>query len=157
MRIVMPFAPAAVRDFLVNTPEFTDVVPAHLISTRDTPEQITRPFVLVRPSANTGTDPMLRRPWVQIDACVPPIEVMAATDDPAIIDAFCHTDPEETAWNIAALAGELIGRARPVQWRNGTWRGEWRDGPLALTDKSRANDMPLYRSPVRVELKMSVS
>lgn len=156
MRIVLPYAPAAVRDFLMGAAEFTDLVPAQLISTRDQPELITRPFALVRPSANTGTDPMLRRPWVQVDVCVPPLEVMTATGDAEIIDAFCQSDPEETAWNIAALAGELIGRAGTVRFRTGTWTAQWKDGPLALVDKSRSGDMPLYRSPVRVELKMLV-
>lgn len=147
----IPFAPGAVRDYLKADVDFTAVVPATLITTRDSPETITRPFVTVRSAVTSGPDPMLRRPLVQIDAWVPKSEILASGAHPI------YADPEEVAWDIAGLAGETIGRARSVAFRNCSWSGKWIDGPMNMIDKSRGIDHPLYRAPVRVELTMQMS
>ncbi|MFC9786433.1 hypothetical protein [Rhodococcus sp. NPDC127528] len=148
----IPFAPAAVRDFLKRDADFTAVVPAELISTRDVPRMIDRPFVTCR-SAMTGGpgDPMMRTPLVQVDVWVPKSEILAA--GPMNITA----DPEEVAWDIAGLAGEIIGRARAVPFRNCSWNGDWKDGPMNMIDKTRGVENPLYRAPVRVELSMRMT
>lgn len=156
MRIVLPYPPAAVREYLVGESEFTDIVPRSLISTRDTPDKITRPFVKIRPVTTPGKDPMLRNPMVQIDVYAPPLEVIMSNLDQQVLDLFGDVDPEETAWNIAALAGELLGRARTVPFRNCKWNAAWKEGPLSFPETVRGVDLPLYRSPVRVELKMLV-
>lgn len=156
MRIILPYPPAAVRDYLMGDPEFTDLIPSRLISTRDTPDKITRPFVKVRPVTTPGKDPMRRNPMVQIDVYAPPLAIIQANTDQAVLDHFADVDPEEAAWNIAALAGELLGRARTVAFRNCTWNAEWKEGPLSFPETVRGVDLPLYRSPVRVELKMLV-
>lgn len=156
MRRVLPFAPAAVRDFLGSNAEYTAEVPAELISTRDYPDKITRPFVLCRPAIGNGVDPMLRRMMVQVDVYAPPLEVIRASSDPDVVARFGSTDPEELAWDLAALAAELLGRTRSQQFRNCTWTAEWREGPLSMPEKVRGPDLQLYRSPVRVLLKMTV-
>ncbi|MGW0043476.1 hypothetical protein [Rhodococcus sp. NPDC003348] len=148
----IPFAPGAVRDHLMQDADFTAVVPAALITTRDVPLTIDRPFVTCRSSSTGGPgDPMVRTPLVQIDVWVPKSEILAA--GPMQITA----DPEEVAWDIAGLAGEVIGRARAVPFRNCSWRGRWVDGPMNMVDTTRGPDSPLYRSPVRVELTMSMT
>lgn len=156
MRIVLPYPPAAVREYLKGDAEFTGLVPPALISTRDTPDRITRPFVKVRPVTTPGRDPMLRNPMVQIDVYAPSLEVITSNTDQSVLDLYAGVDPEEAAWNIAALAGELLSRARTVSFRNCTWNAAWKEGPLSFPETVRGVDLPLYRSPVRVELKMLV-
>lgn len=152
MKTRIPFAPGAVRDLLKQDVDFTDVVPAHRITTRDLPEVIERPFVTCRSASTTGLgDPKLRAPLVQIDVWVPKAEILTAGPDPI------HADPEEVAWDIAGLAGEIVGRARAVPFRHCSWRGTWVDGPMNMIDTTRGVDSPLYRAPVRVELTMSMS
>ncbi|MCK8671005.1 hypothetical protein M1M07_07720 [Rhodococcus sp. HM1] len=141
----MPFAPGAIRKFLIDDPQITSLVPAENITTRDLPEVIAGPFITLRAPGNVGVDPMLRRPMVQVDVWCPKIEILGGT-----------TDPEERAWDIAALAGELLGRARMQQFRNATWKAQWTDGPITFVDVKRGPDFPLYRATVRVELKMTV-
>ncbi|MDF3308713.1 hypothetical protein P3H15_27220 [Rhodococcus sp. T2V] len=156
MRIVLPYPPGAVREYLIGVEEFTDLIPASLITTRDTPDVITRPFALIRPVVTPGKDPMLRRPMVQVDVYSPDLNVILASADPEVVALFGGVDPEESTWNIAALAGELLGRARQQTFRNCTWAAEWKEGPLSIPEKTRGEDIPLFRSPVRVELKMLV-
>ncbi|OZF00855.1 hypothetical protein CH300_20165 [Rhodococcus sp. 15-1154-1] len=153
MRRVLPYPSAAVRDFLKQQTEFTETVPADLIRTGQAPRSITRPFLLCRPVNTPGRDPLLKHPVVQVEACTPPIETYH--NDPELLALFGSTDPEELAWDISCLAGEIITRARGLhQFRNGAWKGEWVEGPLLLVDKSRTGDFPIYRAPIRVELDM---
>ncbi|BAD56379.1 hypothetical protein [Nocardia farcinica] len=137
----IPFAPGAVRLFLIAQPAFTALCPPEAVSTRDAPDPITGPFVTIRAPGNIGSDPMLRSPLVQIDAWVP----KAAPGE---------KDPEEVAWDIAAMAGQLLGRTRAQQFRGSAWTARWTDGPITSVDKTRGADQPLYRATVRVELKM---
>ncbi|APE10763.1 hypothetical protein BO226_17465 [Rhodococcus sp. 2G] len=141
----MPFAPGAIREFLLASDEVLALVPAGNITTRDLPKVIEAPFITLRAPGNVGVDPMLRRPMVQVDVWSPKIEILGGT-----------TDPEELSWNIAALAGELIGRARMQSFRNSTWKAQWTDGPITFVDTQRGADLPLYRATIRVELKMTV-
>lgn len=139
----LPFAPGAVRLFLIAQPPFTALVPAESVSTRDAPDPITGPFVTLRAPGNVGSDPMLRSPLVQLDAWAPKHEILGG-----------DIDPEEVAWNIAAMAGQLLGRARAQEFRGSVWSARWTDGPISIVDKTRGVDQPLYRATVRVELKM---
>lgn len=139
----IPFAPGAVRAFLIAQPAVTAMVPAASITTRDLPDPINGPYVTLRAPGNVGEDPMLRKPIVQIDVWAPKIEILGGT-----------TDPEELAWNIAATAGELLARARPQEFRGSGWKARWTDGPITFVDKARGPDFPLYRATVRVELKL---
>ncbi len=145
--MAMPFAPGAARAFLLTQPSFVALAPAANVSTRDLPEEITGPCVTIRAPGNVGVDPMLRRPMIQVDAWVPKIEILGGT-----------IDPDEVAWNIAALAGELLGRARAVTFRNSAWTGRWVDGPITFPpDVKRGPDFPLFRATIRAELKMKVN
>ncbi|MFE7799008.1 hypothetical protein [Nocardia sp. NPDC057440] len=139
----IPFAPGAVRVFLIANAAFTDLVPAASVSTRDAPDPITGPFVTIRAPGNVGVDPMLRSPLIQLDAWVPKLEILGGIKD-----------PDEVAWDIAALAGQLLGRARPQDFRGSAWTARWTDGPITSVDKSRGPDQPLFRATVRVELKL---
>lgn len=151
MRKVLPYPPAAIRDFLKSQTELTDVVPPNLIQTGQAPRTITRPFLLCRPVTTPGRDPLLKHPVVQVEACTPPIETYH--DDPALLAEFGSIDPEELAWDISCLAGEIITRARGLHpFRNGSWKGAWMEGPISLVDKSRSEDFPIYRAPIRIEM-----
>ncbi|NEW40780.1 hypothetical protein GV794_01920 [Nocardia cyriacigeorgica] len=143
MTAPIPFAPGAVRAFLIAQPRFTDLVPVEAITTRDLPDPITGPFVTLRAPGNVGVDPLLRRPLVQVDAWAPRIERLGGS-----------VDPEELTWNISALAGQLLGRARSQEFRGSAWTAGWTDGPITSVDKTRGADQLLFRATVRVELKM---
>ncbi|ORJ99871.1 hypothetical protein [Prescottella equi] len=139
----LPFAPGAVRQFLLSKPEFTDLVPGTVVSTRHLPDPLQGPFVTLAAPGNVGVDPMLRKPMVQINAWTPKIEILGGT-----------VDPEELSWNIAAMAGQLVGRAHNIAFRGSAWSGRWVDGPITMVDTQRGIDFPLFRAVVRVELKM---
>ncbi|MCC3311529.1 hypothetical protein [Nocardia africana] len=139
----IPFAPGAVRAFLIAQPQFTARVPAAAITTRDLPDPLTAACVTLRAPGNVGEDPTLRKPLVQVDVWVPKIEILGGT-----------TDPEELAWDVAALAGDLLARARPQEFRGSGWKARWTDGPITFVDTKRGPDNPLYRATIRVELKM---
>lgn len=143
--MTIPFAPGAVRLFLVAQPRFIALVPAAAVTTRDVPDPITGPYVTLRAvgTAGSGDDPILRAPIIQIDAWVPPIEIIGGT-----------TDPEEVAWDIAAMAGELVGKARAQEFRGCGWSGRWKHGVITAVDKTRGPDQPIFRATVRVEVKM---
>lgn len=145
MTITTPFAPGAIRDFLVHNEEFTAALPASALSTRDIPDPITGPYGTLSAPSNYGEDPMLRRPMVQLDVWVPKIEILGGT-----------TDPEELAWNIADLAGRLVHKARIQKFRNASWRATWIDGPITDVDTERGVDNPLFRALVRFDVKMIV-
>lgn len=142
----IPFAPGAVRAFLVGRGEFLARVDASHISTREVPQKITGPFVTLRATGNVGPDPMMNNPIVQIDTWVPKIQILGGT-----------TDPDELAWDISVLARDLIVRARNVTFRTAAWSGHWVDGPITFPpDVTRGVDFPLYRATCRVELRMRV-
>ncbi len=139
----IPFAPGAVREFLLAQAQYT-ALGVQSTSTRDLPSVITGVCVQIRSVRTDGEDPFLRRPRIQIDAWAPKIEILGGS-----------TDPEEAAWDVAAMAGQLIGRARNVSWRGAAWSGSWFEGPLTgPPDSSRGADMPLYRAISRCDLKM---
>jgi hypothetical protein len=140
----VPFAPGALREFLLSKPEFAQLVPPKMVTTRELPDKITGPCVTIRVPGNVGVDPMLRKPLLVINAWVPKWEILGGT-----------TDPDEVAWDIAALAGQLIGKARNIPFRESTWAGDWKTGPIVPDpDVKRGVDNPLYRAFVTVEMKL---
>jgi len=139
----VPFAPGAARLFLIGQAEFTALVPASSVTTREAPDPITGPFVTIRAPGNVGTDPLLRKPLIQVDAWVPKLEILGGT-----------TDPEEIAWDIAAMAGTLLCRAKAQEFRGSAWNARWTDGPICDIDTTRGKDQPLYRALIRVEMKL---
>lgn len=151
-KLRIPFAPGAVREALHDDEDLIAHVPKQLITTRDYPENIVRPFIVIRGAGNKGDDPMLRKPFVQIDVFAPPPELLRAEPAPIL------ADPEEVAWDLAGLCGQIIGHTTKRLFRNCSWNGRWVDGPGIgpQIDKSRGENMPLYRQTVRVELTMTV-
>ncbi|WP_159840214.1 hypothetical protein [Nocardia sp. CY41] len=137
----LPFMPGAIRVFLIAQPSFTELLPAESLTTRDVPDSIGGPFATIRAPGNVGVDPLLRSPMIQLDAWVPKIEILGGL-----------TDPEELAWDIAAMAGQLLGRARAQEFRGSTWKARWTDGPITSVDKTRGADQPLFRATVRFEV-----
>lgn len=140
----IPYAPGAIREFLLSNEAFTNLVPASSVTTRELPDVISRPCVTIRAVGNVGVDPMLRRPLLVINAWVPPISVMGGT-----------TDPDEIAWDVAALAGQLLGRARNVKFRESVWSADWKTGPVVPDPEAkRGSDIPIYRAFITVEMKL---
>lgn len=142
----IPFAPGAARLFLIGQPEFTALVPASSVTTREAPDPITGAFVTIRAPGNVGVDPLLRKPLIQIDAWTPKLEILGGTKD-----------PEEVSWDIAAMAATLLARARAQEFRGAAWTCRWTDGPIASVDTTRGADQPLYRAIVRLEMKLRAS
>ncbi|WP_280389312.1 hypothetical protein [Nocardia wallacei] len=139
----IPFAPGAVRAFLITQPTITAMVPADAITTRELPDPLDGVCMTIRAPGHVGEDPMARRPMVQVDVWAPKIEILGGT-----------TDPEELTWNVAGLAGELLHRAPPQEFRGSGWRARWLEGPINFVDTKRGADSPLYRATIRVEMKM---
>lgn len=151
--MALPFAPGAAREILRASPEVTALVAADAISTRELPDPLTGPAVTIR-AARTGVDNVkARRPRVMVSAWCPRAELL--------VDAGILTDPEELAWDIAAVCGDvlsvraLMGRGPSHTWRGASWRGELVEGPLTMVDVERGQDQPLYRAVVQVDLRMT--
>lgn len=147
MTSVTPYAPAALRDFLVAQSEITAMVPGESISTIDIPDKITGPFVTLAAVSNFGQDPMLRKPLVQLDVWVPKWDILGG-----------EIAPDELAWNIADLSGRLVHKARIQKFRDteSSWRATWDEGPITDVDKERGPDLPLFRAICRFEMKFTV-
>ena len=137
------FAPGAIREYLLSKDEFVALVNPANVTTRELPERILAPCVTIRVPGNVGGDPILRRPLIVVNAWVPPISVMGGT-----------TDPDEVAWDIAAMAGAIIGRGRNIKYRESVWSAAWNSGPIVPDpDFQRGKDIPLYRAFVTIEMK----
>lgn len=147
MTTVTPYAPAALRDFLIGQPEFTALVAPEFVSTTDIPDKITAPYVTLAAVSNFGQDPMFRKPLVQLDVWVPKWDTLGG-----------DTSPDELAWNIGDLAGRLVGKAKIQKFRDtaSSWRATWDEGPITDVDKERGPDLPLYRAICRFEMKFTV-
>lgn len=140
----VPFPPAAARAYLLQQPEFLALVdPAH-VSSRDIPDEVTGPFVLITAATNAGPDPMVNKPLVRVTTKVPKFEILGGS-----------TDPEELAWDITGVARDLLSRARNVRFRNCAWTGHWVNGPSVIqVDKTRGVDYPLYGATCQIEFAM---
>ncbi len=118
----MPYAPGAVRKWLAGQQQFVDLLYGGEITTREVPDPLVRPHVTVAAVDHAGPDPMLRRLIIQVTPWVPGRDVSGLAEDPDV-----------TAWNLAATAGELLGRARNVVLDEGhAWSATWIDGPIQL-------------------------
>lgn len=137
------FAPGAIREFLLGNDEFAALVKPENVTTRELPKIIDAPCVTIRVPGNVGVDPALRRPLIVVNVWVPPISVMGGM-----------TDPDEVAWDIAALAGALVGRGRNIKFRDSYWSAAWKNGPIVPDpDFKRGQDIPIYRAWVTLEMK----
>lgn len=139
MRKPMPYVPGEIRKWLSERQEFVDLLHGGKITTRNLPDPLERPHVLVAAVDNVGADPMLRRILVQVTPWAPDRTVSGLDEDPDV-----------TVWNLAATAGELLGRAKNIVIDDdNAWTANWADGPIQLYDTDRGPDRVLFYAPVR--------
>ena len=140
----MPYIAGAVRRWLLDQPELVELLRGGTISTRDLPDPLTLPHVTVAVVGHVGPDPMLRRLMVQVTPWVPDLDVTGFDEDPDV-----------TAWNFAATAGEMLGRAKNVVLDDRhAWSATWIDGPVQLYDEKRGKDSILFYAPVRFQVHL---
>lgn len=135
----MPYPSVGVRDILIHNKEFMELLHGGTLSTRDVPTPLKAPHVTIAVVGMAGDDPMLRKPIIQVTPWVPDTDVTGIDEDPDI-----------TAWNIAARAGELLGRTKNYALDDDTAMSmSWVDGPVTLYDNKRGKDRTIYYAPVR--------
>lgn len=135
----MPYPSITVRRLLLDNDDFVSLLHGGTVSTREVPSPLTKPHVTVAVVGMGGDDPMLRRPIVQVTAWVPDTDVSGLDEDPDI-----------TAWNIAATAGQILGRKRNVELDENTHMSvEWIEGPFSMYDTKRGKDRVIYYAPTR--------
>lgn len=133
----IPWLPPAIRQLLLADAAFTAACEGR-VSTR-LPSTVTFCAQIRVPGLNaTSGDGVAWSPLVQVDGwCAPGI--------PGV-------DPEQKAWDIAALAGRILGRARNITIGTMSYSGRLVEGPLPDVDTSRGESSPLYRAIIRAEL-----
>lgn len=141
----MPYVPGLLIRHLLDHKNFTELLHGGEVSTRTIPDPLTRPHVTIKtiPGAG-GDDPMLRTFLVQITPWAPSRETSGIDED-----------PEVTVWNLAATAGEILGRARNVVLdERHAWTTRWVEGPFNLDDTEQGIDRPVYYAPIRIRFQM---
>ncbi|MBE7190705.1 hypothetical protein, partial [Jatrophihabitans endophyticus] len=125
-------------------------------TTRELPNPLSAPAVTIRAPGNVRANMRQSQVRIMVNAWVPGADVLADLDDPIFA-----TDPEELAWDIAALAGDILdvrsvmGRGPSFPYRDASWRGQWTEGPtLPDPDLSRGADTPLYRAWIYVVMNI---
>lgn len=137
----IPWIPGAVRQLLLADPAFVTACGNRLMTRLSS--TVTFCAQLRAPGLNSlSGDGVAWSPLVQVDGwCAPGIP---------------DTDPEVKAWEIAAHAARVLGRARNVTYQNMTYSGRLIEGPIPDVDTSRGESTPLYRAIVRAELAVHV-
>ncbi|MBH5301151.1 hypothetical protein EU799_04745 [Corynebacterium silvaticum] len=144
MRTPMPYVPGEIRKFLLQHEAFTELLHGGKVTTREVPDPLIKPHVTVATVGHVGDDPMLRRLMIQVTPWVPGRDASGLDEDPDV-----------TAWNLAATAGELIGRAKNIVIDDEhAWSSTWVDGPIQLYDTERSADKVLYYAPVRFQVHL---
>ncbi|MEJ6019875.1 hypothetical protein [Corynebacterium sp. H113] len=145
MRDPMPYPSGEIRKWLLQHEQFLALLQGGVVNTSEAPpDPLVKPHVTVAVTGHVGTDPMLRRLVVQVTPWAPTCEVSGLTEDPRV-----------TVWNLAATAGELLGRARNIVLDDKhAWSATWLDGPVELYDTKRGADRPLFYAPVRFQVHL---
>lgn len=144
MRKPMIYLPGEVRKFLLKNEEISALLHGGNITTREVPDPLVKPHITVAAVGHVGDDPMLRRVMIQVTPWVPDRKISGIREDPDV-----------TAWNLAATAGEILGRAKNVIADDAhAWSAVWVDGPIQLYDKSRGADRIIYYAPVRFQVHL---
>lgn len=152
----LPFAPAAARELLRSQEDFTNLLGTDpsLVTTRELPDPLERPVVTIQAAINHRENIRQNQVRLLLSVWVPRIEILVDGDPPV------HKDPEELAWDIAALAGQLLdmrrymGQGPSFTYRGATWRGVWDAGPTTMVDLDRGPENPLYRAVIEVVMKL---
>lgn len=154
----IPFVPGAVRELLRANEDMVALMrSADAITTRELPNPLVGPAMTIRAPGNNRPNIRVSEVRIMCSVWVPPAEVLVDLD-PSI-----ETDPEEYAWDVAALAGEilnsrsLMGRGPSFKFRNSSWRGEWINGPVTMVDTDRGDDHPIFRALIEVLMKVVTS
>lgn len=138
----LPYVAGIIRAWLVDKSEFMETLHGGEITTRNLPDPLTKPHCLVAVTGHMGDDPLLHRVVVQVTPWAPSNNVSRIREDPDV-----------TVWRAAAMAGELLGRAKnQVLDANTAWSASWMDGPIQLYDLKRGADRPLFYAPVRFQV-----
>lgn len=142
-RAPMPYVPGSIRRWLLDQPSFVDLLHGGKVTTRNLPDPLVKPHVLIATVGHAGPDPMLRRLLIQVTPWAADRSVTGLQEDPDV-----------TVWNLAATAGELLGRAKNVIIDDDhAWSATWVDGPIQLYDE-RGKDRPLFYAPVRFQVHL---
>lgn len=154
--MALPFAPGAAREILRANEDYLALVPdPSWTTTSYLPKPLTHPCVTIRAAANPRQNTKMSRVLCHLNVWVPKPELLVELE-PAI-----EIDPEELAWNIAALAAEtlngaaVMGRRPAFRYEGAVWRGEWVSGPTTMADVSRGHDNPLERALVEINMKVT--
>jgi hypothetical protein len=136
----MPPLTGAIRELLFADPDFVTACFGRLAT--KAPDDVTEPYAVLRTSATpVGANTVAWRGTAQINGCCGfPV---------------ADTDPEDVAWNIAAHAARIFGRARNVSWQNVTYSSRVETGPIpGVPDKTRGDGAPIYWVFVRADLSI---
>lgn len=134
----LPSMRHAVRALLVADAGFVAVLPMARLTFKAPPSVTTKYGTIQIPGNNSlSGDGVAWSPLVQVDGWCP------MTDEAA----------DDLAWDIAAAAAAVLGRARNVTYQNITYSARLIDGPMAgPPDVSRGESEPLARALIRAEL-----
>lgn len=139
----IPWVPGAIRQLLVADTAFMTECGSRISSRL--PSTVTF-CARVRLAGNNSLsgDGVAWSPLVQVEGwCAPGVAGVS--------------DPEVKAWDIAARAAAVVGRARNITYQNMTYSTRIVDGPLSDVDTSRGDSTALYWSLVRVEVTAHVA
>ncbi|MFT4127292.1 MAG: hypothetical protein QM662_13825 [Gordonia sp. (in: high G+C Gram-positive bacteria)] len=153
----LPFAPGAARELLRSRPEFLALLgdDPSLITTRELPDPLTRPVVTIQAAVNRRENITTSRMRLMISVWVPLMQVFV--DDGT---TQRQVDPEELAWDIAAMAGQILdmrrymGMGPSFTYRGASWRGQWDEGPATLVDTDRGPESPIFRAVIQVVMQI---
>jgi len=125
------------RDLLLTQPVFAGLIQPDRIVFKQ-PADVTAPFVVIQVPGNNAIsgDNVAWSPLVQVDGYAP-------ASDPAA---------DDVAWELAAAAAEVFGRARNVTSGSVTFSARVIDLLQAGPDVSRGENNPLARALMRAEL-----
>lgn len=137
--MALPWIPGSVRSLLMADAPFAAAC-QNRCGTR-LPTDMTKPFAQIRVAGgfSMSGDDVAWSPIIQLDGWAAP---------------GGDVDPEVAAWNIAAAAARVLGRARNVTYESMRYTARLIDGPLTDVDTSRGTGSPLYRALIRAELRV---
>ena len=129
--------PKVARELLLSASSFAVLLPAGRLVFK-APTDVTTPFAVIQAPGGVSLsgDDVVWSPLVQFDAYCP-------LTDPAA---------QEIAWDLAAAAAAVLGRARNVAFENVSYSGRLVDGPIPDVDTSRGESAALARTLIRAEL-----
>lgn len=135
----LPWMPEVIRHLLLSRSPFIDLIAASRVGFT-APADVTTEFVIIQApgGASLSGDDVAWSPLVQVDGYWP-------ASDPAAA---------KKAWDLAAGAATVLGRARNLSYANVTYSARLTDGPIPDVDTSRGPSSILHRALIRAELRL---